>query len=152
MILDFHETDEGGEGHARWDLLGADIELLVNGRGGRAAAEVGVAAVDEIPEGVFATLLGAAARYRTALAPGAGGLLEVSLDDIEPVALVVWPEGEGVAISLEFTCQWEGEHGMEWYLVDGQPRYVGPAVGENPREEEFFPNYLHGTPWRLPPQ
>jgi hypothetical protein len=144
MILSYDQTEDGAEGEAQFDRFDATIEFLVNGVGSRSDAETGVAALNELTDAAVTTALTATAQYRHVCEPAAPPMAstEELIDSLEPLALVIWPDGDGVAISVEFACSWEQEHGMEWYFVNGRPRYVGPAIGESPRNDAFTPNYL----------
>ncbi|MBQ9902149.1 MAG: hypothetical protein IJM51_07165 [Clostridia bacterium] len=37
-----------------------------------------------------------------------------------------------IAFSVEFSCDWEPEHGMEWTVRDGRALYVGDFMGISP--------------------
>lgn len=43
-----------------------------------------------------------------------------------------------IAFSVEFGCDWEPEHGMEWTINDGKALYVGDFVGMDPWYNETF--------------
>ena len=43
------------------------------------------------------------------------------------------PKDSGViAFGVEFSCDWEKEHGMEWTVRDGRALYVGDFMGISP--------------------
>jgi len=63
------------------------------------------------------------------------------LQYIQPGGMSVMyvPEDESVvAFSLELSCDWEREHGMEWFIKNGKALYVGPFNGgiEHPWDDE----------------
>ena len=39
---------------------------------------------------------------------------------------------EVIGFSVEFSCDWEPEHGMEWTIRDGRALYVGDFMGISP--------------------
>ena len=41
-------------------------------------------------------------------------------------------DSEKLAFQVEFSCDWEPEHGMEWTINDGQALYVGDFMGISP--------------------
>lgn len=62
------------------------------------------------------------------------------LDYVSPRILVIKApkQADKIAFSVEFGCEWEPEHGMEWTLNDGKVLYVGDFVGMNPWYDEAF--------------
>ena len=55
---------------------------------------------------------------------------------LSPSALIVpWPENENdTLISIEFNCEFEEEHGLQWLLLNSRLTYVGPFQGISPYE------------------
>ena len=63
------------------------------------------------------------------------------LQYIQPGSLSIMyvPEdGSTLAFSLTLNCDWEQEHGMEWFVKGGKALYVGPFNGgiEHPYDDE----------------
>ena len=53
---------------------------------------------------------------------------------VSPQVLIITApkKPDKIAFSVEFTCRWEREHGMEWVIRDGKILYVGDFQSVSP--------------------
>jgi hypothetical protein len=143
MITEFTVTEDGAEGQVEFPLFGTTVDLLVFGDVPYDYVSACGDALASLPDSLVRSLTAATARYRDSSVgfwrrKSRSGNPDEVLEHVKPLCLVVWPpQGPGVALSLEFNCDWSTEHGMEWYVRDSEAMYVGPVQGE--------------TPWTTPP-
>lgn len=126
-------------------LFGREIDVVLHGNDGDYLdyAERCAAYFNSIPEGLLAELKKYSLRYcRDMLTYGDPASYVVPKDVSEKSVMnyarvnclmIEKPKDSGViAFSVEFSCDWEREHGMEWTIRDGKALYVGDFMGISP--------------------
>ena len=142
------KRDDGGRlcfGKLRSSLFGRTLDVVLYGDDADylAYAEKCAAYLEHMPPALLALLKKYALRYcedmREFFDPASPEVPEgVSEDTVLDYAranclIIERPKDSGViAFGVEFTCEWEREHGMEWTIRDGRPLYVGDFMGISP--------------------
>ena len=132
-------------GKLRSSLFGRTLDVVLYGDDGNylAYAEKCAAYLENMPPALFSLLKQYSLRYcedmREFFDPASPEVPEgVSEDTVLDYAranclIIERPKDSGViAFGVEFTCEWEREHGMEWTVRGGKALYVGDFMGISP--------------------
>lgn len=131
-------------GRMHSELFGRELDVVLHG--GEEYSEYFercAAYLDSMPEPLLTRLKECSLRYcedmRQYSDPDAPGVPEgVSARNILDYAranclIIEKPRNRNViAFGVEFTCDWEPEHGMEWTVRDGRALYVADFMGISP--------------------
>lgn len=150
MIEELKESEFGLEGTLECPLFSQPLDVLIDGAGVEYAQRC-AAALCTLPEETLLRLCRYSVRYCEwfrSLVPDVDiGVPEGTegraiLEHIFPGILIVTaPEDGRVGYSLELGCDWEPEHGLEWTILDGKVKYVGPYESTSPWDDMSYTGF-----------
>ncbi len=147
IITDIRKDSRSGLsfGKMRSTLFGREIDVVLYGNDGEYLryAEKCADYFNRMPEELLDQLKRFSLRYcedmRGYFAAGSPEVPEgVTKDEVLRYAranclIIEKPKDSGViGFGVEFSCDWEREHGMEWTVRDGRALYVGDFMGISP--------------------
>lgn len=139
-IRDIKETDLGIEGEVYWKLFDRYIRLHNFDRARPEYMQTCAEALNSLEDRTIDELCKASLRYRDDFLNAVGADCSV-ISDPRDVLKIVKPLGLSIplesrpnvpVVDLEFDCEWEEEHGMQWLVRDGTILFVGAACEGNP--------------------
>ena len=148
MIINDIRKDSGGElyfGKMYSELFGREIDVVLHGNSGDdlCYAEKCADYFNHMPEELLTLLKQYSLRYcedmRDFFDPDSPEVPdsvseETVLDYARVNCLIIEKpkDARSVGFGVEFSCDWEREHGMEWTVRDGRALYVGDFMGISP--------------------
>lgn len=147
IISDVHSYKNSGiyVGKMYSELFGRNIDAVLHGNSEEYLqyAEKCADFFNHMPEELLSVLKESSLRYCEDMRNGVyASLPEVPenvsestiLNYVRVNSMIVEPPKDRsvIGFSVEFSCEWEPEHGMEWTVRDGRALYVGDFMGISP--------------------
>jgi hypothetical protein len=144
FIRDVKETDLGIEGKVYWKLFDRYIRLHNFDRARPEYMQSCAVALNSLDDRIIDELCKASLRYREDFLYAVGDECPIIsnprevLKIIKPLNLSIPFERrlDVPVVDLEFDCEWEEEHGMQWLVREGKILFVGAACSAIPWGEE----------------
>jgi hypothetical protein len=153
MIKDLQDGEFYKEGVAFFRLFQTDINVFIDDGVDLAYAEKCVDAMNALSSETIENLCNYSIRYCEWIRENSEDVYEDEdeiiiipeniksrdiLEFIKPLVLIInKPLDDSIAaFSMEFNCDWESEHGMEWVLKGEKILYVGSFEGISPWGED----------------
>lgn len=138
LLKNIKKTEYGVDAESRINLFDSDISVSMESVEDADFAEECLLYINSLSEEVLTELCEASIRYCNVFLHAVGEpIINFSspsevLKLIYPSVLIV-PKRHQIysrVIHIEFNCDWEEEHGMEWLVRDDEVLYVGAFHGQ----------------------
>lgn len=149
-ISDLKQDGEFRIGRMESALFGCEVTVIIHegGEAQLAYAEQCADYFNRMPAALLRELKRATLRYcedMRRLSPQEEFLIPKDVSErtvfryMRPNSLIVErpKKADVIAFEVEFSCDWEREHGLEWTIRGGEALYVGDYMGISPWYAEF---------------